>query len=48
LLTRRPDAVEGLVRIGVDEMPAAGTFANLAYRIQTGNYRLVLDVDPIE
>jgi hypothetical protein len=48
LLTRRPDAVEGVSRIGVDELPAAGTFANLAYRIQTGNYRLVLDVDPIE
>jgi hypothetical protein len=48
LLTRRPDALEGVSRIGVDELPAAGTFANLAYRIQTGNYRLVLDVDPIE
>src|SRR5690606_17914202 len=48
LLTRRPDAVEGVSRIGVDELPAAGTFANLAYRIQSGSYRLVLDVDPIE
>jgi hypothetical protein len=48
LLTRRPDAVEGVTRIGVDDLPAAGTLANLAYRIQTGNYRLVLDVDPIE
>ena len=48
LLTRRSDAMEGISRIGVDELPAAGTFANLAYRFQTGSYQLVLDVDPIE
>lgn len=47
-LTRRGDSGEGVTRIGVDELPAAGAFANLAYRFQTGSYRLVLDVDPIE
>lgn len=48
LLTRQANSGGGVARIGIDELPSAGAFANLAYRFQIGSYRLVLEVDRLK